>query len=51
MAYCSGYFASQALAKGHSPTVVAHRVNEGIGQGFDWGAVLAFIAFIIEVWG
>lgn len=50
MAYCSGYFASQALAEGQRPDVVARRVNEGIGQGFNWGMVLAVATLIIEVW-
>ena len=50
MAYTSGYYAAQALAQGQPPEVVAQRVNEGIGDGFNWGALPALVALIIVVW-
>jgi hypothetical protein len=50
MAYCSGYFAAQALAAHSAPDTVAQRVNEGIGQGFVMGSPLAVVALIIEAW-
>jgi len=50
MAYTSGYYAAQALAQQRSPELLAQRVNEGIGQGFNWGCLPALLAFIIVAW-
>ena len=50
MASCSGYFAAQALSTRQTPSTVAHRVNEGIGEGFSWGWPIAVFTLIIELW-
>lgn len=50
MAYSSGFAASKALAEGQSPEVVAHRVNEGIAEGFERASPLSIAALIIVLW-
>ena len=50
MAYASGYAANQALAHGESPSAVAHSINEGISDGFEFGSPVALIALIIMGW-
>jgi hypothetical protein len=50
MAYLSGHYAAQALARQQAPEYVAQRVNEGIGDGFKFGSPLAIAALIIMVW-
>ena len=50
MAYFSGYYAAQALARHQPPRVVAQRINEGIGEGFKSVSPLSILALIIVVW-
>lgn len=50
MAYLSGFGAAQALRDREPPEVVTQRINEGIGNGFLWGAVLGAMALIIVLW-
>jgi len=50
MAYFSGFAASQALAQGQAPELVAHRVNEGVAEGFELASPLSIVALIIVVW-
>jgi hypothetical protein len=50
MAYCSGYFASQAASEEQPPEVLGQRVNEGLAQGFSWGWPTAIVALIITIW-
>ncbi len=50
MAYFSGFSASQALAQGQSAESVAHRINEGIAEGFELTSPLSIVALIIVVW-
>lgn len=50
MAYFSGFAASQALAQGQSPELVAHRINEGVAEGFELASPLSIVALIIVVW-
>ncbi len=47
MAYSSGKAANKAVAEQASAGTLARRVNEGLAAGFDWGAPMALIAFII----
>ena len=44
MAYSSGYAAYRTLAHDESASVVAHSVNEGIGEGFEAGVPAAIAA-------
>lgn len=50
MAYFSGFEAFSALAQDLPPAVVAQRINEGIGQGFEVGTPAAVIALMIMGW-
>ena len=50
MAYCSGYFASQAVSEEQPPEILSQRVNEGLAQGFSWGWPTAIVALIIKIW-
>jgi hypothetical protein len=50
MAYYSGHAAYRALAQDESPPVVAHCINEGIGQGFEAGVPAAIMALMIMGW-
>jgi len=50
MAYCSGLRAAQASAAEQSPQALAHSINEGIAEGFKWGAPSAAVALIIVLW-
>jgi hypothetical protein len=47
MACASGFLADRATAERHSPDVVAHRINEGIAQGFRLSWRLSIVALII----
>ncbi|HEX5763044.1 MAG TPA: hypothetical protein VFY04_07975 [Solirubrobacterales bacterium] len=48
MAYTSGFAAT--TAQDQSADALAHRINEGIAEGFRWGAGAAVLALIIIVW-
>ena len=50
MAYASGYAASQASARGEAPSGIAHSINEGISDGFEYGVPAALVAFMIMGW-
>ena len=50
MAYYSGHAAYLALAQDGSPPVVAHSINEGIGEGFEAGIPAAIVALMIMGW-
>ena len=50
MAYYSGHAAYRALAQDESPFVVAHSINEGIGEGFEVGVPAAIMALMIMGW-
>lgn len=50
MACFSGFAASQALAEGQAAEHLAHRVNEGIAEGFDFASPLSIVVLIIVVW-
>lgn len=50
MAYYSGNAAYRALARDESPPVVAHRINEGLGAGFEVGVPAAIVALMIMGW-
>lgn len=50
MAYTSGYFASRAMSEDQSPEILGQRVNEALGNGFNWGWPAALDALIIGVW-
>lgn len=50
MAYFSGYAAYQGLAQGQSPSDVDHEINQGIGEGFTFGAPAAILALILMGW-
>jgi hypothetical protein len=50
MAYSSGYAAYRTLAHDESPPVVAHNINEGVGEGFEAGMPLAVVALMIMGW-
>lgn len=43
MAYYSGHAAYRALARDEAPPVVAHSINEGIGEGFEAGIMALMI--------
>lgn len=47
MAYFSGFNAAQALAQGQRPETVAHRVNEGLGLGFEVSSPISVIALVV----
>lgn len=49
MAYFSGYNAARALAQAQPPAVVAHCVNEGLGQGFEICWPLSTVALFVMV--
>jgi len=50
MAYYSGHAAYRALARDESPPVVAHSINEGIGEGFEAGVPAGIVALMIMGW-
>jgi hypothetical protein len=50
MAYFSGDYTTKALALDRPPEIVAQRVNEGIGRGFEVAWPASIIALIIMVW-
>jgi len=50
MAYASGYFASRAMSEEQSPEILAQRVNEALGRGFDLGWPASVMALMIGVW-
>jgi len=50
MAYTSGFAAQSALEDDASPAELAHRINEGIGNGFATGAPFALVALMIMGW-
>ena len=50
MAYSSGYAAYRTLAHDESPPVVAHSINEGVGEGFEAGVPAAIAALMIMGW-
>jgi hypothetical protein len=50
MAWQSGFAAAQAMSQRQTPAVLTRWINEGIGEGFLWGAPLAVLAFIILLW-
>ena len=50
MAYYSGRAAYQAIARDESPPIVAHSINEGIGEGFEVGVPAAVMALMIMGW-
>jgi hypothetical protein len=50
MAYFSGFAAYRALAENERPQDVAHKINEGIGVGFEVGAPVALAALMIMGW-
>ncbi|HEY8810113.1 MAG TPA: hypothetical protein VIM28_08835 [Solirubrobacterales bacterium] len=50
MAYSSGYAAHRTLAHDESPPVVAHSINEGVGEGFEAGVPAAIAALMIMGW-
>ena len=50
MAYCSGFYANQALTQGRLPELLSQRVNEGLGQGFRYGSPLSVVALMIMMW-
>jgi hypothetical protein len=50
MAFRSGLAASNALSEDQPPSVVAERINQGVGDGFSMGTPMAIVAFIILLW-
>lgn len=50
MAYFSGFAAFQAVAREQPPESVAHRVNEGIAEGFGLAWPVSIAALMIVVW-
>lgn len=50
MAYTSGMAAAQAKASGEPPRAIGEAINDGIAEGFTWGALLAVGAIIIVSW-
>lgn len=50
IAYYSGHAAYRALAQDESPLVVAHHINEGLGEGFEVGVPAAIMALMIMGW-
>ncbi len=50
MAYASGYAANRRLLTARVPAAVAHSINEGISDGFEFGSPVALIALIIMGW-
>jgi len=50
MAYYSGHAAYQAISHDELPPVVAHRINEGIAEGFEAGVPAAIAALMIMGW-
>lgn len=47
MAYLSGSNAAQAIAQGMSPEVIAHRINEAIGRGYEIFAPISVAGFVV----
>jgi hypothetical protein len=50
MADFSGFDAAEALEEGQPPEVVAHRINQGIGLGYEAFSPLSILALIIMLW-
>jgi len=50
MAYASGYCAIRAMSENQRPDVLARRVNEALGRGFDFGWPVGIVALIISAW-
>lgn len=50
MAYYSGLAAAEAVTEGQSAAELAHSINEGVAEGFNWGSPLAAIALMIMLW-
>jgi hypothetical protein len=50
MAYRSGLAAATAMTEQRPPGELAHSINEGIAEGFEWGSPLAAITFMIVLW-
>lgn len=50
MAYFSGFEAFVALRRNQSRTIVAERINRGLGLGFAVGAPFALMALMIMTW-
>lgn len=50
MAYFSGYAAYACMEREDPPSLMAHSINEGVGEGFGVGAPSAVIAIIIMGW-
>lgn len=50
MAYYSGDAACRAIARNESPPVIAHKINEGLGAGFEVGVPAAVVALMIMGW-
>ncbi len=50
MAYASGLAAAEALSQEQPPEVLAHRINEGIANGFVSASPLSIVALIIVLW-
>jgi len=46
----SGFEAAEALEEGQRPEVVAHRINQGIGLGYEAFSPLSILALIIMLW-
>ncbi len=50
MAVFSGSGAAEALNELQPPEVVAHRINQGIGLGYETFSPLSIVALIITLW-
>jgi hypothetical protein len=50
MAYFSGFYAAQALAQNRPPDHLAHRIDVGIAQGFEYLSPISVLALIIVAW-
>jgi hypothetical protein len=50
MAYSSGFAAAGAVAGKRSAAELAQAINEGVAEGFSWGAPLAAITLMIMLW-
>lgn len=50
MAGLSGFRAAEALNQGQPPAVVAYRINQGIGFGYETFSPLSILALIIMLW-
>jgi hypothetical protein len=50
MAYYSGLAAAEAVTEGQPPAGLAHAINVGVAEGFNWGSPLAAITLMIMLW-